>query len=153
MVEELKSRAHSYGQNCFHMIWCPKYRRPYLKPRDVKKVCEGVLRLVALQNEFVIHELKILSDHIHLFIEIPPRISVSKAFQLLKGVSARVLKRNYRYLQKFKNVWSKGKFFRSVGNVSKDVVENYIKKSQGNWDYFNTRRVSYYDSQISLKAY
>ncbi|MFC1775118.1 IS200/IS605 family transposase, partial [Nanoarchaeota archaeon] len=99
------------------------------------------------------HEFKVMADHIHLFVEVPPRMSISKVFQLFKGISARVLKRNYPFLQKFPNVWSPGKFFRSVGNVRKDVIENYIRHSQGNWNYFDIRRSSYLDKQTTLKAY
>ena len=154
MADELKSRAHSFGQNCYHLVWNPKYRIPMLKPDDIRKVCEGVLRMIAIQNGFVIHELKVLKNHIHLFIEIPPSVSVSKAFQLLKGISSRVLRRRFPWLKKkFKCMWSKGKFYRSVGNVRKDVVENYIRHSQKDWDYFNQRKASFLDKQVSLKAY
>jgi putative transposase len=97
--------------------------------------------------------MNLLADHVHMFVEIPPSMCVSRAFQLLKGVSARIIKRNFYAYKRLKSVWSKGKFFRSIGNVTKDVIENYIKYSQGSWNYFDQRRASFLDTQISLKGY
>ena len=137
---ELKSHAHSYGQNCFHLILSPKYRISMFKPDDIRRVCEGSLRMIAVDNGYIIHELKVMNDHVHLFLEIPPRVSVSEACQMLKGVSSRMLRRNFPWLRKFSCLWSNGKFYRSVGNVTSDVIEHYISKSQRDWDYFNHPR-------------
>jgi putative transposase len=152
-MAELISHAHSYGQNCYHFIWAPKYRIPFLKVRDIRKVCEGVLRMIAIQKGMTLHELRVMEDHIHCFIEIPPRISVSQAFQYLKGKSARILRRRFHWLHKFDHLWSKGKFFRSVGNVTSDVIENYIAHCQGNYNFFNVRRKYLNTSQARLQSF
>lgn len=152
-MRELKSRAHSFGQNCYHLIWSPKYRLRFLGSPIINTVCQGVLRMIAMQNGFIIHEMKVLPDHLHLFIEIPPSVSISNAFQLLKGTSSRILRRNFRWLRNFKCMWSKGKFYRSVGNVTKDVIENYIARSQGTWNYFDMKKLYRIEDQMNLKAY
>jgi len=71
-------------------------------------------------------------DHIHLFLDITPHISISRAFQLLKGISSRMLSKSFpdflgNYYWKG-GLWSRGKFFRSVGNVTSDVIRNYINQ-------------------------
>jgi putative transposase len=152
MSNELKSNAHSFGQNCYHLIWSPKYRIPMLKPWRINKVCDGVLRMIATQNGMFIHEMQVMPDHIHCFVEIPPTLSVSKALQILKGKSSRILRRNFRFLRKFDHLWSQGKFYRSVGSVTKEVVQHYIAKSQGNYDYFDTRRLLYKPEQTTLTS-
>lgn len=152
-MAELKSRAHSYGQNAYHFIWGPKYRIHMLKPIRIKKVCEGVLRLIAFQNNFIIHEIQVMDDHIHLFVEIPPSISVSKAFMLFKGKSSRILRRNFTWLRQFKCMWSKGKFYRSVGSVTAEVVQHYISHSQGSWRYFNQKKNWRYGTQTKLNVF
>lgn len=138
-MREFQHNNHSVGQNSFHIIWCPKYRWHILKPVEINKVCEGILRLVAMQQGYTIYELKVMEDHIHMFIEIPPEVSISRSFQMLKGVSSRVLRRRFTWLRKMYpkgNMWSPGKFFRSVGCVTADVIENYIKNSNRNWAHF-----------------
>ena len=134
-MEELRRRAHSVGQNCYHLMWSPKFRLPLFGSKEIQTVCEGVLRMIAFQNKMYVHEIKVCSDHLHIFIEIPPTLSVSKAMQLLKGGSSRILRRNFMFLQKEKRLWSKGKFFRSVGSVKKEVIAHYIKHSQGGYDF------------------
>ena len=72
------------------------------------------------------------SDHVHLLINYPPKISISKLVNSLKGVSSRKVRQ-----QKFKNVdsklwgdslWSPSYFAGSCGGVSLDVVKKYIEE-------------------------
>ena len=150
MSGELKSWSHSFGQNCYHLIWSPKYRIHMLKHKQLKAVCRGILKMIAFEEGWQIHEIEILSDHIHLFIEIPPTVSISSVFQILKGKSSRILRRNFTWLRKFRCLWSRGKFYRSVGNVTKGVIEHYIQHSQGSWNYFDTRRLYTVPEQTTL---
>ena len=77
-----------------------------------------------------IEELSVMSDHIHVIVEVPPTISVSKALHLLKGASSRELfkqKPNFRKRYPKGHFWSPGKFYRSVGDADIDTVMNYVK--------------------------
>ena len=113
----------------------------------------GALHLIAINYQFVIHELQVREDHVHLFVEIPPSVCVSKALQLFKGVSSRILRRNFSYLREDgKHLWSPGKFYRSVGNVSADVIQNYIRYSQGSWSLPDNKLPAYYH-QRKLAAF
>ncbi len=133
MTYELTYRSHSVGQNAFHLVWKPKYSSSILRFESVNLVCRGALKLVALQYSCNIYELQIMPDHIHLFVELPPTMSISKAFQLFKGISSRIIKRRFKFLRNYPMIWSRGKFFRSVGNVCFDTIQRYITESQGDW--------------------
>lgn len=135
MINELTYRSHSVGQNAFHLVWKPKYSSKFLQYPNVNKVCQGAIKLISLQYKCKIYELQVMPDHIHLFVELPPTISVSKALQLFKGKSSRILRRRFRFLNKIPMIWSKGKFFRSVGNVSFETIQKYITQSQGEWTF------------------
>lgn len=67
-MKKFQHHKHSVGQNSYHLVWCPKYRWNTLKTICINKVCEGSLKLVAYQNKFIIHELKVMPNHIHLFV-------------------------------------------------------------------------------------
>jgi putative transposase len=138
MKNNLTHRSHSVGQNAFHLVWKPKYSSSFLRYVPVNKVCSGAIKLVAYQYKMRIYELQVMPDHIHLFVELPPTISVSKALQLFKGISSRILRRRFKFLTKIPMIWSKGKFFRSVGNVSFDTIQRYIAESQGEWNFAET---------------
>ena len=137
-MTELTYKSHSMGQNAFHFVWKLKYSSKFLRYPATNKVCEGAIRLIAYQYNCKIYELQVMPDHIHLFVELPPTISVSKALQYFKGISSRILRRRFKFLTKIPMIWSKGKFFRSVGNVSFDVIQNYIAESQGEWKFSKT---------------
>lgn len=135
MQSGLVGRAHSVGQNAYHLVWKPKYAVPVFRSEHFRRVCDGVLRMIAYQHGMKVYELQVMPDHVHLFVEVPPTLCVSKALQLFKGISSRVLRRNFSYLRQFEHLWSPGKFFRSVGNVTADVISHYIRESQGGWKF------------------
>jgi len=145
MKLNLKHSKHSVGQNAYHFVWKPYKAKPLFKNLTFKKVCEGSLRFIALTYGFQIYELQVMPDHIHLFVDITPKVAVSKALQLFKGVSSRILRRNFSYLlENQPRLWSKGKFYRSVGNVSSDVIQNYIAHSQHQWSLPDNKLPTYY---------
>ena len=149
-MEGLKHNSHSVGQNCFHLVWKVKYAYSFLDRLHLKKCVEGIIKLIAMQKGWQIFELKVMPDHVHLFIDFPPTTSPSYVFAVLKAKTAGALFRNfpwlYRYFRKG-HFWSPGKFYRSVGNVTSDVIQNYIKYSQGSWKTNFSNLPSYYQQQ------
>jgi putative transposase len=134
----LISVSHGFGQISFHVVFCPKYRYKVLTG-EVKSFCEQVFVDVARRHGFVIHELEVMSDHVHLFVGFKPNECVSRVVNLFKGISARMLFQKFPHLRRTYrrgHFWSRGKFYRSVGNVTADTVRHYIAKSQGDWSHF-----------------
>lgn len=129
------------------MVWNPKYAAPIFNSTAYRKVCEGIIRQVAVNYNLHIYELQVMPDHLHLFVELPPTMPVSKAFQLFNGISSRMLRRTFSYLRKHKHLWSPYKFFRSVGNVTAEVIHNYIRYSQGNYYILYNKLPAYYFQQ------
>ena len=153
MKLNLKATNHGVGQSVYHLVFKPKYAVPVFKSRHFRRVCEGAFRLIALNHGFLIHEVQVMPDHVHLFVELRPDVPVSKAVQVFKGVSSRILRRNFSYLRRAgKHLWSPGKFYRSVGNVSADVIQNYIRHSQGSWSLPDSKLPAYY-RQKHLSAF
>ena len=127
---------HAAGQNAFHFVWKPKYAKDPFKFLKLKVLCEEVLKEVAGKHGFEIYELSVQPDHVHLFVEIPRTMSVSKALQLFKGYSAYRIMKQHPWLRRHfskGHFWSPGKFFRSVGNVTSETIEHYISQSQDSW--------------------
>ena len=131
----LVSVSHGFGQISFHVVFCPKYRYKILVD-EVKSFCEQVFMDVARKYGFVIHELEVMCDHVHLFVGFKPNMCVSRVVNLFKGISARLLFQRFPHLRNIYrrgHLWSRSKFYRSVGNVTADTVKHYIAKSQGDW--------------------
>ena len=150
MKLNLKHSSHAVGQNAYHLVWKTKYALDLFKSLYYRKVCEGALRQVANNYGYKIYELQVMPEHVHLFVECPKTVSVSKTLQLFKGISSRVLRRQFGLLREHKHLWSPGKFFRSVGNVSWDVIQNYIASSQGSWSLPDNKLPAYYHQRKLL---
>ena len=128
----------------FHLVWCPKYRRKVLDDQIAARL-KTLLCQKAIELNIQIHALEIMPDHVHIFVEIPPTMSVSKALQLFKGISSYKLFKQHPWLRKhFRrgHFWSPGKFFRSVGNVTAETIQHYISESQGAWNFQPQRKVT-----------
>ena len=92
----------------------------------------------------------VMPDHVHLFINFPPTTAPTYVFAVLKAKTASALFRNFPWLRTYfrkGHFWSPGKFYRSVGNVTSDVIQNYIKYSQGSWKTNFSDLPSYYQQQ------
>ena len=135
-MKGLVSHSHGVGQNAFHLVWKPKYAKDPFKFAVVRGHCERFLREIAQENRMEVFELQVETDHVHMFVNLQPTMSVSKALQLLKGGSAFRLFRQHPWLRNhFRkgHFWSPGKFFRTVGNVTADVIAAYISDTHHGW--------------------
>jgi putative transposase len=78
--------------------------------------------------------MEVVEDHVHLFLEFHPSTSLSEVLQYLKGGSSYRLFKLYPELREKYwggSLWSNGKFYRSIGNVTADTIRHYINDSQG----------------------
>lgn len=144
----LISFSHAYGESNYHIVLVPKYRKPIFKNIHVARGCKLVFEEISKRYGYKILALEILEDHIHLFLELHPSHSLSKTFQLFKGISSRKLFLRFPSLKKKLwggHLWSRGKFFRSVGEVTADKVQFYILESQSG-GRFSKYNQTYLDS-------
>lgn len=122
--------SHTTHRLMYHIVWLPKYRKKILKG-TVKERVEELLRECAEINEWKIHELNIQLDHVHLLIQIPPSISVSKAVQFLKGKSSKVVRaelpKEIKNMLWGKDFWADGYFAETFGHSSEEAMRNYVK--------------------------
>jgi putative transposase len=70
------------------MVWRPGYRRDVLK-EPVKTTLENLLHAIADQHGMAVLAVDVQPDHVHLFVSMPPTISIVDAVKLFKSISAR----------------------------------------------------------------
>ena len=133
MNADLVSGSHTLGQSLYHLEFCPKYRYNALRSEHVKAFLKDTLLEVAEKYGMRIHAIGLMPDHVHLFVELPPKLSVSQALQYFKGTSSRKIFekfQGFRFRFPNGNFWSRGNFFRSVGSVTADVVKYYVEHQE-----------------------
>jgi putative transposase len=99
--------------------------------QEHKNLFEQILRTVAARHNITLIEIAIMPDHVHLVVSLPPTMSVSKAFNLLKGASSRELfqqKPGFRKRYPRGHFWSPGKFYRTTGDADLPTIINYVKE-------------------------
>jgi REP element-mobilizing transposase RayT len=72
----------------------------------------------------------LLVDHVHILIQLPPSVSVSKAAQLFKGLLSKLIRSEISEVKKFlwgKDFWADGCFSETVGSLSENRIRKYIQ--------------------------
>ena len=141
----LNSFSHGFGESNYHIVLVPKYRRWIFKDVHVARGCKLVFQEIADEYGYKILALEVTPNHVHLFLAMHPTHSLSRTFQLFKGISARKLFWRFPSLKKQLwggHLWSRGKFFRSVGEVTNERIEFYIKESQTGGRFTKTRQAN-----------
>ncbi|MFT2112734.1 IS200/IS605 family transposase [Marinomonas sp. 2405UD68-3] len=130
---DLRTGRHCVFMLHCHLIFITKYRGKTLN-NEVLSFIEGVMRDIAAGFEVEITEFNGESDHIHLLINYPPKVSLSKLINSLKGVSSRKVRQNFpdvRYHWTNKNtgaLWSPSYFAGSIGGAPLEVLKRYIEQ-------------------------
>ena len=126
----LRRSKHSVYDLKYHFVWIPKYRKKILTP-EVADYAKQVFQRIAEEYDMIIDTLEVVEDHVHIFLEAPPRLSPARIVQILKSVSAREMFRQYPRLRRQLwggKLWSDGYFVRAVGDeVTGDVIRRYIE--------------------------
>ena len=126
----IRRTKHAIYDLKYHLVWIPKYRKPVLSG-EVSGYLKEVFQQIAEEYEFRIDTMEVLEDHVHIFVEVPPRYSPAQVVQILKSVSAREVFKKFPKLRKqlwTGEFWSEGYFVRSVGDkVTTDIIRKYIE--------------------------
>ena len=128
-MESYKRGSHTVWDCKYHIVWTTKYRYQVLGG-DVGLRCRELIRETAHAHDMVIHAGNVNRDHVHLLISIPPRLSVSKAVQHLKGRSSHKLLAEFGSLRKRywgQHLWARGYWVCTSGNVTDDMWIEHIK--------------------------
>ena len=129
--------SHTTYDCTYHIVWITKYRYPILKG-DIALRARDLIRQICSQYQVEIIRGSIGKNHVHIYVQIPPRMSISKLIQYLKGKTSRKLQMEYPSLKKrywSKHLWAIGYFVRTTGNVTDEMIKSYIE-NQGKDDKF-----------------
>jgi len=124
--------SHTVFEIHLHLVWVTKYRKPVLRGEVGVRVRE-LVRQVCRAEEVEILKGHVSADHVHLFVSIPPQVTISRFVQRVKGKSSYKLLQEFKHLRKTywgRHVWARGYFCCSSGNVTDEVVREYIENQR-----------------------
>ena len=84
---------HTVYYHRFHIVWITKYRYQVLRGALRERV-RGIIRQVCEELGVTIVKGVLSSDHVHMFVSIPPKLSVSEVVRRVKGRSSRKIQQD-----------------------------------------------------------
>jgi putative transposase len=123
-MEYKHSKNKVYLMN-YHLVWCPKRRRPVLVDA-IRTRLEQIIREVCKERQVDILALEIMPDHLHLFISTNPDMPVEDVIRYIKGRSSHHLRKEFSELLKLPSLWTHSYFISTAGNVSSETIQRYI---------------------------
>jgi len=127
-MKEYRRGAHTVYEIHLHLVWITKYRRAVLTG-EVAHRLRDLIREICGSVEVTIMKGHVSKDHVHLFVSIPPQVPISRLLQRLKGKTSYKLMSEFAHLKKAfwgRHLWARGYFCCSSGNVTDEVIAEYI---------------------------
>ena len=136
-MSKQRKGSHTVTRLTVHLVWSTKYRYHVLTG-EVQKRCRELIIQDCDSLEIEILKGVVSKDHVHVHLEYPPKLSISKIVKQLKGRSSRLLQKEFPHLKKRywgQRFWGRGFGGWSTGNITDEMVQEYLehhRKSKDN---------------------
>jgi putative transposase len=127
-MKNYRKTSHSVYDLKVHLVWITKYRKPVLFGNVATRL-RDLVREICKSLDVEILRGHVSKDHVHLFVSMPPYLSVSELEKRVKGkTSWKLVSENRKLSKQFwgRHLWARGYFAASSGNVTDEVIMQYI---------------------------
>ena len=131
MAKKENALAHTKWMCKYHIVFTPKYRRKMIYNQYREDVREIIKQLCSYKGVEILGG-NVMSDHVHILVSIPPKMSVSSFMGYLKGKSALMMfdrHANLKYKFGNRHFWSEGYHVSTVG-LNEAVIKKYIQDQE-----------------------
>ena len=131
MAKKENALAHTKWMCKYHIVFTPKYRRKMIYNQYREDGREIIKQLGSYKGVEILGG-NVMSDHVHILVSIPPKMSVSSFMGYLKGKSALMMfdrHANLKYKFGNRHFWSEGYYVSTVG-LNEAVIKKYIQDQE-----------------------
>ena len=135
MQDDINSLSHTKWNCKYHIVFAPKYRRKVFFNENRLEIGK-ILRQLCRWKGVNIITAEVCPDHIHMVVEIPPKLSISSFMGFLKGKSSVAIYQkwgNMKYKYRNREFWCRGYYVDTVGKNAvaiKRYIENQLYEDQ-----------------------
>jgi putative transposase len=129
-AHEYRHDEHRVHLIIYHLIWCPRRRKPVLVG-PVAARCRELIAGQCAEHGWEVLALAIQPDHIHLCVRVTPGDSAAEVIKACKGVTSFSLRREVPHLMKLPSMWTRSACSSTAGNVSQETIRRYIAAQTG----------------------
>lgn len=125
---ELKRNSNAVYLLNYHIILVVKYKKKIFVNNEIIERAKELMRKISTENDVEVINQECGDDHIHLMVSAKPTLQLTKYINLLKGHSARALRKEFDFSEQLygDSLWSDSYYIATCGNVSLDTLYNYI---------------------------
>ena len=128
---DILNASHTRYNIQYHFVWIVKYRKDLLYDEAMQKKLRKIIEEISERYWFIVVTLATDGNHVHLFLRAAPRYSPAKIMNLIKGISARLMFKEFPDLRKLLwggEFWGDGYYAATVGDgITIDIIKNYIE--------------------------
>ena len=130
MAVTLRSNSNVTFQCAFHVVWCPKYRRPVIGGRMEQRLKQLIREVIEEKGAWLV-ELETMPDHVHLLVEVDPQYGIHRLVKAIKGRTSRVLREEFPWLKgRLPTLWTNAYFVATVGGAPLSVIKRYVEQQK-----------------------
>lgn len=135
MGNDVNSLSHTSWNCKYHIVFAPKYRRKVFYGEKRLEI-GAILRQLCEWKGVKIVEAEVCLDHVHMLVEIPPKIAVSSFVGFLKGKSSLLIYQkwaNMKFKYRNREFWCRGYYVDTVGKNTakiKEYIANQLKEDK-----------------------
>lgn len=131
-LQDLRTGRHCIFNLHAHLVFVTKYRRKVLTKATIERL-NDIFEDVCNSFDAQLVEMNGEHDHVHLLVNYPPKLSLSRLVNSLKGVSSRLLRKEFPELEGryYKRVlWSPSYFAGSCGGAPLSIIQQYVDQQR-----------------------
>jgi len=129
-LKNYKSDYHLIYSCQYHVIFCTKYRRKVLIDGADTRLKEIIINEQE-KLKFNIIEMEVMNDHVHLLLDVHPKVGIFNTVNRIKGASSKILRQEFKFIRsRIPTLWTRSKFISTVGSVSLEIVKKYIEEQK-----------------------
>jgi len=127
---DYRKQGHCVYYTCYHLVIATKYRRKILKDGFGEYLKSMIIGIGKQTPEIEVIEVNTDSDHVHILLSIPPKMSISDVVKMVKAKTGLRMRNKFPFLDKVywakSGIWSRGYFVSTVG-ISEATIRKYIE--------------------------
>ncbi|WP_017583128.1 IS200/IS605 family transposase [Nocardiopsis valliformis] len=130
MAATLRSNSNITFQCAFHVVWCPKYRRPVLGGRIEERLKQIIREVIDEKGAWLV-KMEVMPDHVHLLVEVDPQFGVHRLVKAIKGRSSRLLRAEFLSLKsRLPTLWTNSYFVATAGGAPLEQINKYVQNQK-----------------------
>ena len=148
-----RSLSHTRWKCQYHIVFIPKYRKKVLYGK-VREDVREILSILCKYKNVEIIAGAVCIDHVHLSVAIPPKLSIANFMGYLKGKSTLMIYDRHPEMQSKwdKAFWARGYYVETIGNITDEAVQKYIKEQAEESRRNDSRGTALYSGPVKKLA-